>query len=171
MRQGQGAAASLTHLERAWRRVQHLVQVGRTTTAPTDGGNIQTVQIKTSDAAIRDAVPVTYHYGLTAVIPVGTDVIVLNVSGDSSNGVIVSTGHQTSRPKGLRVGQVALYDLTGSMVLMDNAGGMVLTPSGGTVTVNGKLVVTGDATIGGKDFLGHVHGGVQGGTSDTGIPA
>ncbi len=157
-------------LRSAVRRLQNLLQVGRTTVAPNDGGPVQTVQVKTSSAQTRDAVPVTYHYGFSAHIPVGSDVVVLNVSGDSTNGVIISTAHQASRPKDLTDGQVLLYDATGSRILLDNAGGIGLTPSGGTVTVTGRLVVTGDATIGGIGFLEHRHGGVQSGGSSTDIP-
>lgn len=35
-------------------------------------------------------------------------------------------------------------------------------------TITGSLVVTGDATISGRDFLLHEHSGVQSGSSDTG---
>lgn len=139
------------------RRLQNVVQVMRTTVAPIDSGSIQTVQAKSISAQTRDAIPVTYHYGFSAHIPVGTDVIVLNVSGDGTKGMVISTAHQPSRPKGLTDGQVMLYDLTGSSVLMDGKGGISLTASGGTVTVNGKLVVTQDATIGGITFLEHEH--------------
>ena len=157
------------HIERLFRRVQNVLQIGRTTTAPTDSGSVQTVQIKTSNMATRDAVPVTYHYGFSAHLPVGSDVVVLNVSGDSSNGVVVGTAHQPSRPTGLVDGQVLIYDTTGSKVLLDNKGGIVLTASGGTVTINGRLVVTGDASIGGITFLAHEHANGNDG-NPTGAP-
>ena len=157
-------------LRGAIRRLQNLLQVGRTTIAPNDSGPVQTVQVKTGAAQTKDAVPVTYHYGFSAHIPVGSDVMVLNVSGDSTNGVIVSTAHQPSRPKGLTDGQVLIYDTTGSKALFDNKGGITIEPSGGTTTVIGKLVVTEDATIGGIGFLEHKHGGVESGNSPTGAP-
>lgn len=159
------------HLERMFRRVQNVLQIGRTTTAPIDSGNIQTVQIKTSNAATRDTVPVVYQYGFSAHIPIGSDVLVLNVSGDSSNGVIVGTGHIASRPKNLTDGQVMLYTVGGDQILLTSGQGMTLTPSGGQpVTIKGDAVITGDAKIGGISFLQHLHGGVQTGNGSTSTP-
>jgi len=155
-------------LRGALRRIQNLLQIGRTTVAADDSGPVQTVQLKTSNAQTRDKVPASFHYGFSASMPVGTDVVVLNVSGDSTNGVIIASGHQTYRLKGLPAGGVALYDLTGSTVSLDGKGGIAATPSGGTFTVNGKLVVTGDATISGRSFLSHQHTGVEPGSGDTG---
>lgn len=37
-----------------------------------------------------------------------------------------------------------------------------------TTTITGSLVVTGNATIDGRSFIGHEHSGVQGGSSNTG---
>ena len=125
------SARPVEHLERLFRRVQNVLQIGRTTTAPIDTGTIQTVQIETSGASTRDAVPVTYHYGFTAHLPVGSDVVVLSISGDSSNGVIVSTAHQPSRPTDLSDGQVMLYTLGGDKILLTNGQGITITPSGG----------------------------------------
>ena len=154
------------------RRIQNLLQVGRTTTAPTDTGPVQTVQLKTSTAQTKDAVPVVYHYGFTAHIPLGSDVLVLNVSGDSTNGVVVGTGHQKSRPTGLTDGQVLLYTAGGDRILLTSGQGMTFTPSGGQpVTIDGDVVITGDATIGGKSFLQHKHLGVETGEGETGVPA
>ena len=51
-----------------------------------------------------------------------------------------------------------------------NVGSQVVSVTSGGVSVTGSLEVTGDATIGGISFLGHVHGGVQSGSSDTGVP-
>ncbi|NPD67308.1 hypothetical protein HN018_06935 [Lichenicola cladoniae] len=151
------------------RRLQNVVQVMRTTVAPIDSGPVQTVQAKSNSAQTRDNIPVTYHYGFSAHIPVGSDIIVLNVSGDGTKGMVISSAHQGSRPKNLTDGQVMLYDLTGSSVLMDGKGGVVLTASGGTVTINGKLVVTEDATIGGITFLAHEHSNGNDGNA-TGAP-
>lgn len=153
------------------RRIQNAVRAVRSTVVPNDMGSVQTVQLRHSSAQTVDQTKTLYHYGYSASPPVGCDFVVVHVAGDTSNGIAIASGHQASRPKGLTPGQVLIYDSSGSRVLLDPAHGkIVLTPSGGTVEIDGQAIITGDAVIGGKSFLQHVHGGVQGGSSDTGAP-
>jgi len=165
------------HAERLFRRVQSILQFGTVTAPPDDSGPVQTAQASINDLATRDALPVVQQYGFTAVLPVGSKAVILNVSGDASNGIVIGTTHQASRPKGLTPGQVAIFDLAGDRILLTNGAGIELTPqSGQPVTINGELVVNGalnvtkDATIGGIGFLEHVHPGVQQGGATTKPP-
>lgn len=159
-----------SHLERTFRRVQHLLQIGKSSVAPSDGGNVQTMQVRVTSATTRDAVPVLYHYGFSASPPVGTDVAIVNVAGDNSNGLIVASGHQAYRLKGLPNGGVALYDMAGSSIVLDGAGNMTAAPAGGTLHVVGAIVSTGDIVANGISLERHVHSGIQRGASDTDPP-
>ena len=128
------------------RRVRQLYQSGRTTTAPDDSQNIQTVQIKLDALRTRDGTPVLYHFGFSACLPVGTDVALVSVGGDTSNAVIVGSNHQTYRPKGLRPGESILYDAFGRKIHMTADGGIVVEANGTAITVNNATVVTVNAT-------------------------
>ncbi len=138
----------MTPLGHLTRRLQNLLQIARTTTACDDSGAVQTVQVKTKGGGVRDAVPVQYHYGFSAHLPLGTDVSLLNVTGDSTSGVIVGSGHQTYRKTGLTAGQTQLYDLTGTTFLLDAGGGILATPSARNFTIQGDLAVTGNIIAG-----------------------
>lgn len=66
--------------------------------------------------------------------------------------------------------QAATHAHTGQVTvagLLSGAGGIAFSGgSGGSVgTVNGSLGITGDATIGGKSYLGHTHSGDSGGVT------
>lgn len=166
-----------SYTARMFRRIQGLLQLGTTSAAPVDTGPVQTVQVKLNAMTTRDAMPVVQHFGFSAVLPLGSDVVVLNVSGDASNGTIIGSVHQESRPKGLEPGQSCLFDQAGNQILLTNGQGITITPQSGQpiilngpTTIDGALTVTGDATIGGVDFLKHVHGNVQNGGGTTAAP-
>ncbi|BCZ75989.1 hypothetical protein CFR73_07620 [Novacetimonas maltaceti] len=166
-----------SYADRIFRRLQGLLQIGQISTPPDDTGTVQTGQVTVNGTAVRDGMPIVQDYGFSAVLPVGTKAIVLNVAGDASNGVVIRSIHQQSRPKGLKNGQVCLFDAAGDQILLTNGSGITVTSqSGQPITLNGKTVINGplevsdDATIGGISFLDHLHGGVQSGSSTTQKP-
>lgn len=144
------------------RRVRNVFQAARTTAQPVDTGSVQTVQLRTQESMLRDGVPVIYHYGYTTNPPVGSDAVILNIAGDSTNGVVIGTAHKASRPKGLLPGQTLIYTADGDTILLaGNSGdgqgnGIVITPNGnnGTVLINGALTVTGNITTQSDLFVG-----------------
>lgn len=145
-------------LDRLFKRVRTLVGIGRTTTPPNDGGAIQTVQIKLDDLRTRDQTKIMYHFGFTACLPVGSDVVLLTVAGDLSNGVTVATAHQPTRPTGLQPGEVKLYDAFGKYVylkdgeiIVEAAESPVFVNDATTVTINASSDVT--FNVGGNVFV------------------
>lgn len=118
----------LMAVPRIWRRVQTLISRGRIYAPANDSGNVQMLQITLNDLEIRDNTPRLAEYGFTSVpLPpdwppgqpkpgYGCDALVLFVSGDRSNGVIIATGDQRYRLKNLAPGEVALYDDQGQIV-------------------------------------------------------
>jgi phage baseplate assembly protein V len=150
------------------------------------------VQLAINSITLRDAVPVAQLFGFSASMPVGTDVLLLCLGGDPSNGFVIGSNNQALRPVGLKPGEAIVYDSLGRTIKLDAAGGIVVNANNAAVTVNGATTVTinatggitladnvhitkaltvdDDATIGGKSFLHHAHSGVQTGSGDTGPP-
>lgn len=121
-------------LERAYRRLQLLVGIGRTQTVPDDRGPVQTVQVRLQpDNAVRDDTPVLQLYGFHSAMPVGSDVVVLFAGGDRSHGVIVGTANQAARRRGLASGEVALNALGIDLHL--SAAGLVIDGAGLPITI------------------------------------
>lgn len=174
--------------ERLYSRLQMVVGRGRVTTSD-DSGNVQTLQVRLGQDEVRDDTPRLAEYGLTSVPPVGTDAIVIFIGGDRSTGVAVATGNQAARPKGLAVGEVAIYDDQGQMVHITRAG-ITIKGAGMPVTiqdtpkvrmVTDRLEVTGDiidrcdaqtrTMKGMRDIYNtHTHSGVQTGSGSTDVP-
>lgn len=161
-------------IERIYRRVLMVIGRGRVTYTD-DTGSVQMLQIKLNQDQIRDNTPRLAEFGFTSVPPAGSDVSVVFIAGDRSNGVVVATGHQASRLKNLQVGEVAIYDDQGQSVYLTRAG-IVINGAGlpitinGNITLNGSLTATGDVIAGGKSLEHHVHGGITPGGSNTSAP-
>lgn len=139
--------------ERIFGRVQHALGFARTTTPPTDTGSVQTVQIKLNALTVRDGTPVLYHFGFAACLPIGSDVALVTVSGDTSNGAIVASNHQASRPTGLTPGQCALYDQAGSMLRLNNDGTATLLISGTPIATFSASGITSAVPVTAPDFV------------------
>ena len=157
------------------------VGVGRTTAPADDSGPAQTVQVRLSGGEVRDGLPVTAIYGLASHAPVGSDVVCLFLGGDRSNGVVIGTANQGSRPRGRRPGEVAIYNEFGMTVFLSadgiriDAGGKPLRITRAPeVTMDGDLKVKGEVTAmsdGAAIRLSqHKHGGVRSGAELTASP-
>ncbi|MET3132230.1 phage baseplate assembly protein V [Oxalobacteraceae bacterium GrIS 1.11] len=181
-------------IDRVYRRVLMLIGRGRVTTGD-DSGNVQMLQVKLNEGHVRDGTPRLAEFGFTSMPPNGSDVMLLFIAGDRSNGVIVATGHQASRMKNLKAGEVAIYDDQGQSIHLTRAGivihgaGLPVTITGTSgitldtpvVHMTGKLSVDGTVTapvvvgtenvlFGGKSGVDHRHGNVQRGQDSTGAP-
>lgn len=132
-------------LARLWRRVQLAVGRGRVTTS-NDSGSVQILQAVLGKLETRDKIPRIAEFGFTSRPPEGSDVIVIFVGGDRSNGVAVATGHQQSRPTGLLEGEAMVYDLWGKKIYFTKGGGIVIDAKGTPVTVNNATSVTVNAS-------------------------
>ena len=124
-------------LERMYRRMAQVVGFGRIT-ATKDDGNAHQVQVSLGDGQVRDATPVATIYGLHSHARPGSDVVMLFVGGDRSNGVVVATGDQRCRPRNTQPGEVGLYDDQGLTIF--------LTRDGIRIDAGGKDVVVRNGT-------------------------
>jgi phage baseplate assembly protein V len=128
-------------LERVARRV--LLSLARAlVTTVNDSGGAQMMQVKLNAMETRDNTPRIAEFGLTSNPPVGSDAIVVFLGGDRSNGVVLGTVHQPSRPKNLAPGETMIYSQDGKSVYLTASGGIVVEAENQAVTVNNATTVT-----------------------------
>lgn len=111
-------------------------------TLTNDGGNVQFVQVQVNNLETIDDLPRVAEFGLTSVAPDGSDVVMVNLGGGRNNAVVVATGHQASRPKGLKAGETMLYSQNGKYVYLTASGGISVFANGEPVNVTGASTVT-----------------------------
>ena len=160
-------------VERLMRRVQNMVGMGSTSAPVDDTGAVQTVQVLTKSGIPVSGVPVVSLFGVSSVMPVGSNVALLAIAGDSSALMAVATAHQGSRPKNTPAGGVVLHDelggmgATGASLAFTNDGNAVLTLGtsctvkiGGTTAVlsaTGITITGGDVIADGISLKHHKH--------------
>lgn len=128
-------------LRRLWRRVQLVVGRGRVTVSD-DSGNVQRLQVRLGALETRDNTIRLADFGFTSRPPVGSDVVVVFPAGDRTNAVVIATGHQATRPRGLLEGESQVYDQWGKYLYFTAEGGIVLEAQGTPVVVNNATTVT-----------------------------
>ncbi|HBD37517.1 MAG TPA: baseplate assembly protein, partial [Cupriavidus sp.] len=103
---------------------------------------VQMMQVKLNALETRDNTPRVGEFGHASNPPVGSDAIVVFLGGDRSNGVVLGTVHQPSRPTGLAPGESMLYSQDGKRVYLTASGGIVVEAKNQAVTVNNATTVT-----------------------------
>ncbi|EER47728.1 phage baseplate assembly protein V [Actinobacillus minor NM305] len=84
------------------------------------GSDIQQVQVSgLADETIQD-LELMQHFGFTSVPPAGTQVVVIPLGGKTTHGIIVATENGSFRVKNLKNGEVAIYDSSGSTIILKN---------------------------------------------------
>lgn len=167
-----------------------------------DDGEVQKLQLTEKAAGsgfkdrITDKVRRVMEFGFTSVPPIDSEVLVIGLLGDRSGRVAIASNHRPSRIKGLKPGDVALYDVRGAKItftedglLIDCAGLPATIQNTTTLTIKAstkvrieatKLEVTGDVVSradgtpvslnGLRDaYHAHKHTGVQTGSGSTGV--
>lgn len=127
------------------RRIGTIVGRARITST-NDSGAVQMVQVQVSDLETIDNLPRLLEFGLTSVAPNSTDVTMLNLGGARNNAVVIATGHQASRPKGLSAGETMIYSQDGKSVYLTASGGIVIEAKGQPVVINDASNVTVNCT-------------------------
>lgn len=129
------------YAERHYLRTMLTIRRGRISLVD-DSGAIQKLQLAPSGLETRDNLPRMGEYGLASNPPAGTDALIANIGGDTSNGAVVGTNHQQTRPKNLAAGETQLYNgPAGTSVYLAN-GEIVVNANGQPVNVNNASNVT-----------------------------
>ena len=176
-------------IEGLLRRLLYLVSRGRITRVD-DAGNAQLLQVRVAADWLQDKLPRMAEYGFQSNPPAGSDAVLLFLAGNTSDGVVIATGSQQYRLKGLASGEVAISDNSGQKVYLSAAGirieggslpiqinsssTVTIAASGGCnvssdLTVTGIVRATNFATSGLPSYTAHTHnmlsGGIAGHTS------
>ncbi|HHF0188603.1 phage baseplate assembly protein V [Haemophilus influenzae] len=102
----QGAAEEI---RQAFRGVLHLVK---------SADNIQKVQASgLADETLQD-VELMQQFGFTSVPPANTQAVILPIGGQTTHGIVIATENGSFRLKNLQGGEVAIYDESGSSIVL-----------------------------------------------------
>ena len=166
----------MEELERVYRRLLMMVRSGRGVLV-NDAGSVQTAQVRLSASEVLDDMPRLAEYGFQSNPPAGDDKVALFIGGNLTDGVVIATGHQLYRMRGLSTGEVAISDDKGQKVYLSAAGIRieggslpVLINASAGLTINGPTTFAGAVTANGHRIdETHRHGGVATGGSNTGV--
>lgn len=167
-------------LKRLHQRIQSAFGLGHIKVV-SDAGAQQIVQLTVGAGGplqeVIDQLIRMGHYGTAYCPPDGSEALAVFFGGQRSNGVIIATGDQATRLKGLLAGESALYNgVTGAIGKMAADGKFHLNCD---VVIDGSLTATKDITDHVSDgkgasmeamrqtFDGHTH---PSGTPNTGVP-
>lgn len=126
--------------------------------AANDHGAIQTAQAQLLADEVQDDVERIQQYGFTSVPLDGAEAVVAFVGGNRDHGLIIAVDDRRFRLKGLRGGEVALYDdqgqkvhLTRDGIVVDGAGKPIDIRNAPSVTITSPSVrMTGDLQVDGS---------------------
>ena len=105
-RKAQGA---VDEIRQAFRGVLHLVK---------SADNIQKVQASgLADETLQD-VELMQQFGFTSVPPANTQAVILPIGGQTTHGIVIATENGSLRVKNLQGGEVAVYDESGSSIVL-----------------------------------------------------
>lgn len=105
----QKAQGAVGEIRQAFRGVLHLVK---------SADNIQKVQASgLSDETLQD-VEMMQQFGFTSVPPADTQAVIIPIGGQTSHGIVIATENGSFRVKNLQGGEVAVYDESGSSIVL-----------------------------------------------------
>lgn len=81
---------------------------------------IQSAQVAALADEVLQDVEQLQQFGFTSNPPVGSEAIVLPLSGQTSHGIIIATEHGAYRIKALAAGEVAVYNQSGASITLKN---------------------------------------------------
>lgn len=152
-----------------FRRVQHVIRFGRQTTPAVESGPVQRLQVKHNDFETREIVSLQQYGFASSPLP-GSDNVSVNAAGDNSVGVVIATGDQRYRPRGMAGGEVQMHDNAGNILYFQGGtlvklvatkdlsvtatgGNITVTATSGTITLQSPTVhVIGDLRVSGDIF-------------------
>ena len=102
----------------------------------------QRVQISGLADETLQALEYMQHFGLTSNPPEGTDAVVIPLGGKSSHGIIIATENGSFRLKNLQSGEVAVYDQSGSSIVLKHGRRIEMDCDKLNITAPGGVTIT-----------------------------
>lgn len=149
-----------------------------------DAAKMQTLQLSLLADETLDGAEHWQQYGFTAVPHAGAEALVVSVGGHRAHSVVIACGDRRYRLTGMQGGEVAIYTDEEDKIHLKR--GRVIDIETHTlnikaatavnfdtplITSTGRIESDGDQVAAGISQVGHVHGGVMAGPSQTGVPA
>lgn len=78
----------------------------------------QLTQVSGLSGEVLQDVEIMQHFGFTSVPPQGAQGVILPLGGKTTHGIVIATEHGTFRVAGLQGGEVAIYDESGSTIIL-----------------------------------------------------
>jgi phage gp45-like len=138
------------------RRMANMI-VWAVTDSTDDSKGLQELRLSILADETRDGVVRAQNYGFTSVPKKGAEAVVLRLGANSDQTLVIAVDDRKYRLKGLADGEVAMFDCTGSKMVMKANGDIEATPSSGTFKITGDLAVSGDVTANGVSLENHQH--------------
>lgn len=148
-----------------------------------DATKLQGLQITLLADEVRGDVERFQQYGMTSHPHPGAEAIAASVAGNRDHVVVLAVDDRRYRLTGLERGEVALYTDEGDTIVLKRGGVVEVTAATkvrlvtplvectGDVAVAGTVTAGVDVVAAGVSLVGHVHGGVDEGTQESGPPA
>ena len=127
-------------------KILGMVRRGVLTASKLTTGALRQLQAKVDGTTVDD-VELMEPYGLAAVAPAGSHVLIVHVGADESHPVALAASHTSHRPSGLTAGQVALYDSTGKVVTLSTSGILLGTSASKGVARTGDAIAVSQASF------------------------
>jgi phage baseplate assembly protein V len=111
-----------------------------------DAKKAQVLQLGILADEVKDDVERLQNYGFTSVPLEGAEAVIVFPGGKRDHAVTVVTEDRRYRIRNLESGEVAVYDQTGSKIVLKANGDIEVTPSSGVTKLVGDLEVDGAIT-------------------------
>jgi phage baseplate assembly protein V len=112
-----------------------------------DDASLQSLQIELLDEETQDGVEHFQPYGYAAHPHAGAEAVAAAVGGLRGHAVVLAVADRRYRMKGLKAGEVALYDDLGQSVLLGRDGIVVTSPLGVSFVTDGDFSVEAQGAI------------------------
>lgn len=100
---------ALSGVRQAFRGVLNLVK---------SSDDIQKTQVSALAGETLQDVELMQHFGFTSVPPANTQAVIIPIGGQTSHGIVIATENGSFRVKNLKNGEVAIYDQSGSKIVL-----------------------------------------------------
>ena len=175
----------MSALQRAMRPMLQRLQlmIGRAVVLlVNDSTKLQGLQVSLLEGEVRDQVERFQDYGFTSHPHPGAEAVAASVAGSRDHVVVIAVDDRRYRLRALQPGEVAIYTDEGDRVVLKRGGVIEVTASTkvrlvtplvectGNVQVAGTITAGVDVIADGVSLVGHVHSGVDAGTSNSGAP-